>query len=268
MIIVKLNPVMQDTYERGMIMGCEPRGRGEGIAGTPVAVVTGASRGLGRRTALLLGKSGYHVAVNYYRSPNEAREVAAGTDLPSLAVRADVGNLRDVAEMAETVFRQWGRVDVLINNAAITRDGLMMRYGEKDWDEVIRVNLRGCFNTVKSFAPLMSRSGGGHIINLSSRSGMKGKAGQVAYGAAKASLIGLTRTLARELAPDNIKVNCLLPGYMATEMGTHAKDAMKAAQGESILSRLSDPGEVAGFIAYLVGTETITGQVFCLDSRL
>jgi 3-oxoacyl-[acyl-carrier protein] reductase len=234
-----------------------------------VAVVTGASRGLGKRIAVTLGKSGYHVAVNYTRSKSEAEELVRSMDGHAIALKADVGNLYEVQKMAESIFQEWGRVDLLINNAGITRDGMLMKYREDDWNEVIRVNLTGVYNSVKSFAPLMVQSKReGHIVNISSSSGLRGKAGQAAYSASKAALIGLTKTLARELGGHHIRVNAVLPGYMATEMGREAGNAMRKAREDSMLNRLSDPDEVAGFIMYLVMTHTITGQVFCLDSRI
>jgi len=233
-----------------------------------VAVVTGASRGLGREIAFTLSRAGYHVAVNYHLSKKEAAEVVRTMSLPSIAIKADVGNLRDVEQMAKQVYKKWGRIDVLINNAGIVKDGLLIRYEEYDWDEVMRVNLKGCFNTVKSFVPFMISSGGGHIIHISSYSGLKGKAGQAAYSASKASVIGLTVTLAKELAEYNIKVNALLPGYMPTQMGSKAEEAMKKASKESILGTLSNPEAVSEFIACLTKTCTVTGQVFALDSRI
>lgn len=187
---------------------------------------------------------------------------------PSMAIKADVGNLHEVEQMARKVYEKWGRIDLLINNAGIAKDGLVMRYEESDWDEVMRVNLKGCFNAVKSFVPFMIASGGGHIIQLSSYSGLRGKAGQAAYSASKASVIGLTVSLAKELAEYNIKVNALLPGYMPTHMGSKAKEAMKKAAAESILGTLSNPEAVAGFIAFLATTCTVTGQIFSLDSRI
>ncbi len=233
-----------------------------------VAVVTGASRGLGRQAAIALVKAGYHVGVNYVRSRGMAEEVLRCATNRCMALRADVGNPREVEDMAERVRREWGRIDVLVNNAGIARDGLMLRYDEDDWDEETRVNIRGCFNTVRSFAPLMIQSGGGHIINISSYSGLRGKAGQAAYSASKASVVGFSLSLARELGGHNIRVNCIVPGYMPTEMGRGARGAMKTAEEESVLHRLSDPEDVARFITYLVKTETISGQVFCLDSRI
>ena len=232
-----------------------------------VAVVTGASRGLGRQIAVSLGKAGYHVAVNYKESAREAEEAARLAGGQSVAIKADVGNLQGVEAMAEEIHRRWGRVDALVNNAGVAKDGLLVRCAEDDWDEVLRVNLKGCVNTVRSFVPLMMQSGGGHIINISSRSS-GGKIGQVSYSASKASLLGLTSTLARELAEYNIRVNAILPGYMATEMGMKAEEAMTMAREESVMGSLSDPEEVAGFIAYLLSTRNITGQTFCLDSRI
>ncbi len=232
-----------------------------------VAVVTGASRGLGRQIAVTLGKAGYCVAVNYNESENEAEEVGRLAGRHSVAVKADVGNFREVEAMSEKIYRRWGRVDALINNAGISRDGLLIRVTEDEWDEVMRVNLKGCFNAVKSFAPLMMQSGGGHIINISSRSS-GGKIGQAAYSASKASILGLTLTLAKELAKHNIRVNSILPGYMATDMGIKAQEAMTRAREESVLGSLSSPDEVSGFIANLLSTQNITGQTFYLDSRI
>ena len=235
-----------------------------------VAVVTGASRGLGKEIAFTLSRAGYHIAVNYYLSKKEADEVVRSMPIPSMAItiKADVGNLREVGQMAREVYERWGRVDVLVNNAGIAKDGLLIRHKESDWDEVIRVNLKGCFNTVKSFVPFMISSGGGHIIHISSYSGLRGKAGQAAYSASKASVIGLTVALAKELAEYNIKVNAVLPGYMPTQMGSRAKEAMKKATEESIVGTLSNPEAVSGFIAFLATTCTVTGQVFSLDSRI
>ncbi|MFA4828425.1 MAG: SDR family NAD(P)-dependent oxidoreductase, partial [Thermodesulfovibrionales bacterium] len=183
-------------------------------------------------------------------------------------IKADVGDAKQVEEMADAVYRKWGRVDVLINNAGITKDSLMIKLKEAEWDEILRVNLKGCFNTIKMFSHAMINSGRGHIINVSSYSGLKGKEGQAAYSASKAGLIGLTYTAARELAGYNIRVNALLPGYMQTEMGFAAKEAMERAKKESVTGRLSNPAEVAEFVSYLIKTENITGQVFSLDSRI
>ena len=164
--------------------------------------------------------------------------------------------------------KRFGRLDAVINNAGITKDNLLLRQSEGDWDRLINTNLKGCFNVIRAMAPLMERSGGGHMLNISSYSGVKGKAGQAAYSASKAALIGLSHTVAKELAGHGIRVNVLLPGYMMTEMGAGAQKAMEKAREESISNNLSDPLEVAAFVAYLLGTKNITGQVFSLDSRI
>ena len=232
------------------------------------ALITGASRGLGKQIALTLSARGYQVAVNYATSEKEAFDVAERAGGMSFALRADVGAARQVKEMAIQIEKRFGRLDAVINNAGITKDNLLLRQSEDDWDRVINTNLKGCFNVMKVMAPLMKKSGGGHILNISSYSGVKGKAGQAAYSASKAALIGLSHTVARELAPYGIRVNVLLPGYMMTEMGTGAQRAMEKAQEDSISKDLSDPQEVAEFVAYLLGTTNITGQVFSLDSRI
>lgn len=232
----------------------------------PVAVVTGGSRGLGREIAIALGKSGYNVAVNYLYSKEKADEVISKIGRNAVAIKADVSDTKQVEAMAEIISKKWGGVYALINNAGAAKDNLLIKYEESDWDEVIKTNLKGCFNTVRAFVPLMA--GRGHIINISSYSGLRGKAGQTAYSASKAALIGLTYSLAKELGAHNIKVNCVLPGYMPTDMGRNAAKAMEDARKESILKSLSDPQKVAEFIYYLLTTEHITGQVFTLDSRI
>ena len=233
-----------------------------------VAVITGASRGLGREVALTLGKSGYNVAVNYLASEKEAMKVADEIASDTLLIKADVGDIKHVEKMAEAVYEKWGRVDVLVNNAGITKDSLMIKLKEEEWDEVLRVNLKGCCNTIRAFSHFMIKSGGGHIINISSYSGLKGREGQAAYSASKAAVLGLTYTAAKELAEYNIRVNALLPGYMQTEMGKASEAAMTTVRNESIAGKLSSPKDVAGFIAYLLTTGSITGQVFSLDSRI
>lgn len=233
-----------------------------------VAVVTGASKGLGRQIAMVLSRQGYNVAVNYHRSKAEADDLVSSIGETAIAVKADVGDIGQVADMADMVYGKWGRIDALINNAGITKDVLLIKYNESDWDKVLNVNLKGCFNTVRLFTPLMIKTGGGHIINVSSYSGLRGKAGQPAYSAAKAAIIGLTYAMAKELAGHNIRVNAVVPGYMPTEMGEKANAAIKKAAADSILKKLSSPQEAAAFIAYLLTTSDITGQVFCLDSRI
>lgn len=233
-----------------------------------VAVITGASRGLGREVALTLGKSGYKIAVNYLASEKEAMKVADEIATDALLIKSDVGDIKQAEKLAEAVYEKWGRVDVLVNNAGIAKDSLMIKLKEEEWDEVLRVNLKGCCNTIRAFSYFMIKSGGGHIINISSYSGLKGREGQAAYSASKAAVLGLTYTAAKELAEYDIRVNALLPGYMQTEMGKASEAAIAVARNESIAGKLSSPKDAAGFIVYLLKTDNITGQVFCLDSRI
>lgn len=234
----------------------------------PVALVTGASRGLGKEIAFALMKNGYTVFVNHLSAGKEASGLIRSIGRNAHTIRADVGDAAQVRGMADIIEKESGRLDVVINNAGITKDSLLLRQSEKEWDSIIRTNLKGCFNIIKTMAPLMVKSGGGHIVNISSRSGVSGKAGQAAYSASKAALLGLTYTSAAELAVHNIRVNAVLPGFMITDMGIEAGMAMDEARGKSMLHRLSDPTEVAAMVLSVVRTENITGQVFSLDSRI
>ncbi len=232
----------------------------------PVAVVTGASRGLGKEIVLAFGQNNYNIAVNYHSSESEAKNVVDKIQNAFL-IKADVGNMSQVKEMADAVYKKWGRVDVLVNNAGIISDDLMIKLEEQKWDEVMKTNLKGCFNTIKCFSEIMEKTGG-HIINISSYSALKGKEGQAAYSASKAAIIGLTYSAAKELAEYNIKVNAIVPGYMKTEMGMLFAEAMEKAKSASILGRLSSVKDVAEFIVNLTKTSNITGQIFCLESRI
>ncbi len=231
-----------------------------------VVLITGGSRGLGKETARAFYESGYRVVINYFESEMSAYKLVSPIGDKAILVKADVSRFEEVLRMAEFVHEKWGMVDVLINNAGITKDALLIKQKENDWDRVLAVNLKGAFNCIKACAPLMKK--GGHIINISSYSGLKGKEGQAAYSASKAALFGLTKTAAIELAGHKIRVNAILPGYMPTKMGINAKEALKGAKEISLLNTLSDPKEVARFIVYLAGTENITGQIFCLESRI
>lgn len=234
---------------------------------TPVALVTGGSGALGEAIALSLAKEGYTVAVNYLSSEARAFDVALRAGGRSFAVGADVRDSIEVSSMLRRIDNECGRLDAVINNAGITRDALLLRQTEKEWDEIIGCNLKGCFNVTKGSAELLHRSGGGHIVNISSYSGIKGKAGQAAYSASKAALIGLTYSSATELAHLNVRVNALLPGYLSAGMGSKIR-AREDAEHESLLDKLSRPEEVALFIAALLRTENVTGQVLRLDSRI
>ncbi|MDA8085410.1 MAG: SDR family NAD(P)-dependent oxidoreductase [Nitrospiraceae bacterium] len=238
------------------------------MAWIQTVLITGGTGGLGSAMAVTLVRAGYRVAVNFHNDRAGAERLTEAMGASAIALQADVGVYEEVNSMAEALRRRWGRLDALINCAAITRDALLVRHSPAKWDEVIRVNLTGAFNAIRAFAPLMAEGGGGHIINISSYSGLKGKRGQAAYSASKAALIGLTIGAAAELGAHNIRVNAVLPGYMPTRMGAAAAAAMREAEKESLIGRLSDPGEAASFIAGLLEMKCVTGQVFSVESRI
>ncbi len=233
-----------------------------------IALITGASRGLGRTIALTLARQGFTIIVNYHSSVEKAEDMVRMAGGRSCSFRADVGNSAEVMALVSEIDSRFGRLDVIINNAGITRDSILMRQTEEDWDEVIRTNLTGCFLVTRALSPLIMKAGGGHIVNIASHSGARGKGGQPAYSAAKAGVTGLTLSAAAELAEHGIRVNAVMPGYLPTEMGRLSERAMDEARRKSLLHVLSSDQEAADFIAYLVNTTHITGQVFSLDSRI
>ena len=231
-------------------------------------LITGGARGLGRSLTYAFLKHGYCVAVNYLHSEKEALTIAAEGGKRIITVKADVGDADQVREMISWIEMSFGRLDVVINNAGITKDSLLIKQTEEEWNAILKTNLTGCFHIIRAAVPLMIRSGGGHIINISSYSGVKGKTGQAAYSAAKAALIGLSLSAARELAEQNIRVNAVLPGYMMTDMGSKALKAAERAETESIMHSLSDTSDVARCIVSLSEMVYITGQIITLDSRI
>lgn len=233
-----------------------------------ICLVTGSSRGLGKAISLAFGKKGHKVVIHYKEKVTEAESVSAQIK-ESIVFKADVRNFDEVNTPVEEIIKRWGRIDVLVNNAGITKEALLLKTSEKDFDEVIAVNLKGPFNFIRAVAPYMMKQKSGHIINISSIAGIKGKQGLSAYSASKAGLIGLTLTLAKELSRYNIMVNAVLPGYMFTDMGiSGSSNAKELALEDSIIKKFSDPETVAQFIVYLSETTRITGQVFNLDSRI
>jgi len=232
-----------------------------------ITLVTGGTGGLGRIIVSTLAANGHFVVFQYHSREKEAERIKDELGDSVMAVQADITDAGDVVRLVHAIDERFQRLDNLICNAGITIDGLVVRYGEHDFENVLDVNLKGCFICVQKAAPFIAGSGGGHIIAMSSYSGLKGKEGQVAYSAAKAGIIGLGKTLAKELSSANIRVNSVLPGYLSTGMGIRTPEAMNRAQQESLLNCLSDPEEVARFLVFLCSTKNITGQVFILDSR-
>lgn len=233
-----------------------------------VCLVTGSSRGLGRAIALAFGEKRHRVVVHYKEKREDAEDVTSCID-DSMVIRADVRNFAEVKEAVRMVIERYGFIDVLVNNAGTTKGSLLLKTSIEDFGYIIDTNLKGPFNFMRAVMPYMVKRKKGHIINISSITGIKGREGLSAYSSSKAGLIGLTLTVARESSRYNIMVNAVLPGYMMTEMGAQSGDrAREIALKESLINRFSNPQKVAGFIVYLSETEGITGQVFNLDSRI
>ena len=237
-----------------------------------VVIVTGASRGLGRELVLRFGRSGARVVVNYLLREQDALSVRdeivrAGGE--AVLFKADVRNAREVDAMVEDAMNRWGAVHVMVNNAGVTKDGLLLRTSEQDWDEVIDTNLTGPFNCIRAVSRVMMKQHTGHIVNISSIVGVQGREGQANYSASKAGLIGLTKAAAKELGGFNVKVNAVLPGYIPSDMGKEISGSVRERiLRDNALGRVSAPAEVAEFIYRLSLMNNVSGQVFNLDSRV
>ena len=238
------------------------------------ALVTGASRGIGRATAIELAKAGAKVAVNYAGNHAAAEEVVALIEAAggqAFMVQADVGDSAAVDAMVKSVVERFGSIDILVNNAGITRDNLIMRMKEEDWDAVIHTNLKGIFNCTKLVSKLMMKQRYGRIVNLTSVVGVMGNAGQSNYAAAKAGVIGFTKSMAKELASRNINVNAVAPGYISTDMTADLPEQAKTdLQSQIPLQRLGNPADVASAVLFLVspGADYITGQTLHVDGGM
>lgn len=242
------------------------------LPGEPVAVVTGASRGIGRAIALVLAAQGAKVVVNYANSPEAAEAVVKEIQDfggGAIAIKADVSQAVEVEAMIEQVMTKWQRIDVLVNNAGITRDGLLLRMKVEDWQKVIDLNLTGVFLCTKAVSKIMLKQKAGRIINITSVVGETGNAGQANYSAAKAGVIGFTKSVAKELASRGITVNAVAPGFITTDM---TKDVKATDILSHIpLGRYGQPEEVAGMVRFLAADAAasyITGQVFNVDGGM
>ncbi|MFL0754410.1 MAG: 3-oxoacyl-[acyl-carrier-protein] reductase [Prochlorococcus sp.] len=236
------------------------------------ALVTGASRGIGRSVALALAEAGAEVVVNYSSSPNAAEEVVTAIKTAggkAYAVKANVGEETAIDELIKTVLERSGRLDILVNNAGITRDGLLMRMKTEDWQAVINLNLTGVFLCTRAVARTMLKQRSGRIINITSVVGLMGNAGQANYAAAKAGVVGLTRSTAKEFASRGITVNAVAPGFITTDM-------TKELDSEPILAAIplgsfGTPEQVAGTVRFLAADPAaayITGQVLQVDGGM
>jgi 3-oxoacyl-[acyl-carrier protein] reductase len=242
------------------------------LLGDPVAVVTGASRGIGRAIALVLAAQGARVVVNYANSPEAAEAVVKEIQDfggGAIAIQADVSQPAAVEAMIEQVMAKWQRIDVLVNNAGITKDGLLLRMKVEDWQKVIDLNLTGVFLCTKAVSKIMLKQKSGRIINITSVVGETGNAGQANYSAAKAGVIGFTKSIAKELASRGITVNAVAPGFITTDMTKDIKSTDILAHIP--LGRYGQPEEVAGMVRFLAADAAasyITGQVFNVDGGM
>jgi 3-oxoacyl-[acyl-carrier protein] reductase len=239
-----------------------------------VAVVTGAGRGIGHAIAVRLAKEGARVASVSRTEANAEKTASEINGLRADAAKAyavDVADQAAVQKAAAEIFEDFGRVDILVNNAGVTRDGLSMRMSMDDWDTVLNTNLKGAFNFTQAVMRPMIKQRSGRIINISSIAGLTGNAGQANYAASKAGLIGLTKTLARELASRGITVNAVAPGLIETDMTTVLSDEIRQSILQKVpLGKLGEPEDIAGAVAYLASAEAkyITGQVLTVDGGM
>lgn len=239
-----------------------------------VALVTGASRGIGAAIALRLARDGAVVAVNYAGSRDAAEEVVAQIESAggeAVALQADVSDTDACARLVEDTIEQLGSVDIIVNNAGINRDTLVVRMSDDDWNAVIDTDLRGAFAVIRAAARPMMKQRSGAIVNVASVIGLVGNAGQANYAAAKAGLIGLTKSLAKELAPRGIRVNAIAPGFIETDMTGALSDAIReAAQGEIAMKSLGTPDDIAAAVAFLASEDAgyITGQTLGVDGGM
>ena len=239
-----------------------------------VALITGATRGIGKEIALTLAKEGYHIAFNYRKEKEEVEQVKKEIEenqVQCLTVKADVSNFSECEEFVKKTMDQFGKIDVLVNNAGITKDNLLMRMSQEDFKQVIDVNLVGTFNMTKNVIGYMVKARSGRIINISSVVGISGNAGQTNYAASKSGILGFTKSLAKEVASRNILVNAIAPGFIETSMTEGLKEEIKEEIAKTIpLKRMGKPKDVANVVKFLAGEEStyITGQVLPVDGGM
>lgn len=239
-----------------------------------VALVTGATRGIGKEIALTLAENGFNVALNYRKESEELESLKKeieSKNVKCLAVCGDVSNYEQVENFVKEIISEFGRIDVLVNNAGITKDILLMRMKKEDFESVIDVNLVGTFNVTKNVIPYMMKARNGKIVNISSVVGISGNAGQTNYSASKAGIIGFTKSLAKEVASRNINVNAVAPGFIQTDMTNVLKDEIKEEISKNIpLKRMGTARDVANLVSFLVSENSnyITGQVINVDGGM
>ena len=239
-----------------------------------VVFITGGSRGIGKAIALKYAKNGYNIVINYVSDKTDTEKLEKEfkeTGAEVLLVKADVSKAEEVEEVVKKAIEKFGKIDVLVNNAGITRDTLLMRMKEEDFDKVIEINLKGTFLVTKAITPYMMKKRNGRIINLSSVVGVSGNAGQSNYSASKAGIIGFTKSAAKELASRNIRVNAVAPGFIDTDMTSVLSDEVKAGINAQIpMKRMGTAEEIANVVYFLGSEESsyITGQVINIDGGM
>jgi len=235
------------------------------------AIVTGGSIGIGTSIAITLGRAGANVAINYRRHADEANAVVdeiKKMGRKALAIKADVASFKEAEDMVKKVVEELGSIDILVCNAGINRDNVVWKMTEEDWDTVIATNLKGYFNYIHAVAPYFREQKHGRIINITSINGLRGKFGQSNYAASKAGIIGLTKTVARELGRSQVTVNAIAPGMILTEMAKQLEQKwLDIAKAETVLDKLGEPEDVANLVVFLASDLAghITGQVISVD---
>lgn len=238
------------------------------------ALITGATRGIGKQIAITLAKQGYNIALNYRKENEELENTKKEIEkigVQVLAVKGDVANFENCENFVKQVIERFGQIDVLVNNAGITKDMLLMRMKKEDFEQVIDTNLVGTFNVTKNVVPYMMKARSGRIINISSVVGISGNAGQTNYSASKAGIIGFTKSLAKEIASRNILVNAVAPGFIETNMTDVLKDDVKQEIAQNIpLKRMGTTQDVANVVKFLASDDSsyITGQVINVDGGM
>ena len=240
-----------------------------------VALITGGSRGIGKSIAEKFAKNGYNLVINYVSDSTKTEELVKefqdGNNIEVLFIKGDVTDFNLCENMVKQTIEKFGKIDVLVNNAGITKDGLLMRMKEEDFDKVINVNLKGTFNVTKNVVPYMMKQKNGRIVNISSVVGVTGNAGQCNYAASKAGIIGFTKSLAKELASRNILANAVAPGFIKTDMTDVLSDEVKETINTQIpLKKIGESSEVANAVYFLGNEENtyITGQVLNVDGGM